>query len=134
MHTPLPDSFLTVLLVEDSPLLSARLSESLLALDHVNLVGTVQTEAEAVASVRRRAVDVIILDLQLKQGTGFGVMRALATASHKPQIIVLTNYDLPEYRQSALALGAAHFLDKARDFTLLPNLLRSLQPRNERTH
>ncbi len=40
-------------------------------------------------------------------------MRALATTQLKPRIIVLTNYDLPEYKNAAIALGATHFLDKA---------------------
>ena len=52
----------------------------------------------------------------MKQGTGFGVMRALAATQLKPSIIVLTNYDLPEYKNAAIALGASHFLDKARDY------------------
>ena len=77
-------------------------------------------------AVKRDAVDVIILDLHLKQGTGFGVMRALATTQQKPRIIVLTNYDLPEYKNAAIALGATHFLDKARDYGRLPEVLHEL--------
>jgi DNA-binding NarL/FixJ family response regulator len=69
---------------------------------------------------------VIILDLHLKQGTGFGVMRALATTQLKPRIIVLTNYDLPEYKNAAIALGATHFLDKARDYGRLPEVLHEI--------
>jgi hypothetical protein len=36
---------------------------------------------------------------------------------------MFTNYDLPEYKATALALGADHFLDKARDSQKLPALL-----------
>jgi len=36
---------------------------------------------------------------------------------------VLTNYDLPEYKSAALALGATHFLDKAKDYWRLPEIL-----------
>jgi len=79
-----------------------------------------------VASAQRDSIDVIILDLHLKQGTGFGVMRALATARLKPRIIVLTNYDLPEYKNAAIALGASHFLDKARDYGRLPEVLHEI--------
>jgi two-component system, OmpR family, response regulator len=90
------------------------------------LVGTADSEAGALAAFRREPVDVIILDLHLKQGTGFGVMRALATSQQKPRIIVLTNYDLPEYKNAAIALGATHFLDKARDYGRLPELLHEI--------
>ena len=56
-----------------------------------------------------------------------GVMRALATAQLKPRIIVLTNYDLPEYKNAAIALGATHFLDKARDYGRLPEVLHDIR-------
>jgi two-component system, OmpR family, response regulator len=86
---------LRVLLVEDSKVLTERLTEAIRQIADVELIGTADTEAAAVAAVKRDAVDVIILDLHLKQGTGFGVMRALAGSQKKPRIIVLTNYYLP---------------------------------------
>ena len=117
---------LRVLLVEDSKVLTERLTEAIRQIPQVELIGTADTEATAVASAQRESVDVIILDLHLKQGTGFGVMRALAGAQLKPRIIVLTNYDLPEYKNAAIALGASHFLDKARDYGRLPEVLREM--------
>jgi len=115
-----------VLLVEDSKILTERLTEAIEQMANVHLIGTAETEAAAVALVTREPVDVIILDLHLRQGTGFGVMRALATTQFKPQIIVLTNYDLPEYKNAAFALGATHFLDKARDYGRLPEVLNEI--------
>ena len=117
---------LRVLLVEDSKVLTERLTEAIGQIPEVELIGTADTEAGALAAIKRDAVDVIILDLHLKQGTGFGVMRALATAQWKPRIIVLTNYDLPEYKNAAIALGATHFLDKARDYGRLPEVLHEI--------
>jgi DNA-binding NarL/FixJ family response regulator len=117
---------LRVLLVEDSKVLTERLTEAIRQIPDVELIGTADTEAAALAAVKRDPVDVIILDLHLKQGTGFGVMRALAATQLKPRIIVLTNYDLPEYKNAALALGATHFLDKARDYGRLPEVLHEI--------
>jgi DNA-binding NarL/FixJ family response regulator len=117
---------LRVLLVEDSKVLTERLAEAIRQIPEVELIGTADTEAAAVASAKRDSVDVIILDLHLKQGTGFGVMRALASTQLKPRIIVLTNYDLPEYKNAAIALGATHFLDKARDYGRLPEVLHEI--------
>jgi DNA-binding NarL/FixJ family response regulator len=117
---------LRVLLVEDSKVLLERLAEAIRQIPDVELIGTADTESAAVAAVKRDAIDVVILDLHLKQGTGFGVMRALAATQLKPRIIVLTNYDLPEYKNAALALGATHFLDKARDYGRLPEVLHEL--------
>jgi DNA-binding NarL/FixJ family response regulator len=117
---------LRVLLVEDSKVLTERLTEAIGQISDVELIGTADSEASALAALKREPVDVIILDLHLKQGTGFGVMRALAAAPRKPRIIVLTNYDLPEYKNAALALGATHFLDKARDYGRLPEVLHEI--------
>ena len=125
---------LKVLLVEDSKLLIERLTEAVHQIAVVNLIGTADTEAAAVDILQREPVDVIILDLQLRQGSGFGVMRALAGTRLKPQIIVLTNYDLPEYKRTAFALGATHFLDKAHDYGRLPEVLQEISDAWYLTH
>jgi two-component system, OmpR family, response regulator len=123
-----------VLLVEDSKVLTERLTEVIDQIADVQLIGTADSEAAAVALATRESVDVIILDLHLRQGTGFGVMRALATTQLKPQIIVLTNYHLPEYKNAAFALGATHFLDKALDYGRLPGVLHEICEAHHSTH
>jgi two-component system, OmpR family, response regulator len=118
---------LSVLLVEDSRVLAERLRETLLSVPGVQLAGTVDSEADAVAALQRQPVDVVLLDLHLRQGTGFGVLRAIPSDQvKKTVVIVLTNYDLAEYRRAAAALGAKHFLDKLRDFDRLPILLQQI--------
>jgi two-component system OmpR family response regulator len=119
-------SSLRVLLVEDSKVLTERLTEAIDQIADVQLIGTAETEAAAVAVVTHESVDVVILDLHLRQGTGFGVMRTLATTQFKPWIIVLTNYALLEYKKTAFALGATHFLDKVRDYGRLPDVLHEI--------
>jgi two-component system OmpR family response regulator len=115
---------LSVLLVEDSRVLAERLRETLLSVPGVQLAATVDSEADAIAALQRHPVDVVLLDLHLRQGTGFGVLRSIPGSRAKDVVvIVLTNYDLAEYRRAAAALGATHFLDKLRDFDRLPTLL-----------
>ena len=55
-----------------------------------------------------------------------GVLRAMRKMSHRPEVVVLTNFALSTYRDSALALGARHFLDKSRDYERLPGILTEL--------
>jgi DNA-binding NarL/FixJ family response regulator len=117
---------LRVLLVEDSKVLTERLSEELGQIPGIELIAAVDTQDAACAVVARERVDVMILDLHLKQGNGFGVLRALAQLPERPFIVVLTNYDLPQYKDAALALGAAYFLDKVRDYDRLPEVLHEL--------
>ena len=78
----------------------------------------------SVSAAREHSVDVIILDLQLKEGTGFGVLQQLGNA--RPTIIVFTNYMLPEYQRLARSLGVEHFLNKSVDYERLPQLIQEI--------
>jgi two-component system OmpR family response regulator len=117
---------LRVLLVEDSALLVQRISELVNALPFVRLAGNVNSEAAAIERLDAGGIDAVILDLQLHTGTGFGVLRALRERDSMPPVIVFTNFAIAAYRDSALALGAAHFLDKSRDYDQLPSVLQEM--------
>jgi len=122
---------LRVLLVEDSSLLAARLAELIRRLPDVDLVDTVDSEADALRSVTASTPDVLILDLHLRVGSGFGVLRALSRGRlPRPKVIILTNFGLPEYRREAETFGIDAFLDKARDYHRLPSLLSSFARRD----
>ena len=117
---------LRVLLVEDSSLLAARLGELIRRLPDVDLIDTVQTESDALTCISAVMPDVLILDLHLRTGSGFGVLRSLVRErpERRPKVIILTNFGLPEYRREAESLGVEAFLDKSRDYFRLPALLR----------
>jgi DNA-binding NarL/FixJ family response regulator len=119
-------SALRVLLVEDSSLIAGRLAELIQRLPDVDLIETVATEEDAISRVAQDHPDALILDLHLRSGSGFGVLRALARngSDQRPKVVVLTNFSLPEYRREAELYGVAAFLDKSRDYFQLPTLLR----------
>jgi DNA-binding NarL/FixJ family response regulator len=120
------DLSLRVLLVEDSEWLADQISELLAETACTTPIGVVATEQDAIAQSIENNPDLLILDLHLKQGTGFGVLKALSGLAKRPIVVVLTNYALPQYRERALALGANHFLDKSSDFGLLPELIQDI--------
>ncbi|MFO7325825.1 MAG: response regulator [Pseudomonadota bacterium] len=123
--TPLAGNELRVLLVEDSPRIAERVRELLVQEEGVRVLETVADERSALRALTEQAVDVLILDLQLKVGTGFGVLEALG--SHRPMIIVMTNYALPQYRERARQLGVEHFLNKAMDFERLSDIMAEMR-------
>jgi DNA-binding NarL/FixJ family response regulator len=130
---------LRVLIVEDSPIVAERLRESLLAVRGLRIIDTIDRENKAIEALEHGDIDVVVLDLRLNRGTGFGVLRALSAreagnGSDRPVVIIFTNYDLPEYRRQALALGADYFLDKARDFERLPSLIETLRGKPPENH
>ncbi|MGH8802181.1 MAG: response regulator transcription factor [Casimicrobiaceae bacterium] len=118
---------LRVLLIEDSPLIRERLAETIAEPGRIEVVGQADSEQAAVGLLVSTAWHAMVLDLQLRHGTGLGVLRALV--SMRPagaRVIVLTNYAFPQYRAKSLALGADHFLDKAREYHRVREILDGL--------
>jgi len=120
---------LRVLVVEDSRRVTERLRELLDQIPEVETVGAVESELEAVSSLAEVAPDVLILDLHLKQGTGFGVLRGMPASRPRPTVVVLTNFALPQYRLQVESFGVVYFLDKAREYDRLPEILREIAGR-----
>jgi len=116
---------LRILLVEDSPRIAERLRELLGQESGVAVVATVDDETSAVRALRELSVDLLILDLQLKTGTGFGVLESVGR--DRPPVIVMTNYALPQYRERARQLGVEHFLNKEKDFERLPEIVAGIR-------
>ncbi len=114
-----------VLLVEDSPRIAERVRELLMQGRGVRVLATVEDEPAALRALRELPVDLLILDLQLKIGTGFGVLESLG--DKRPATIVMTNYALPQYRERARQLGVEHFLNKEKDFERLPQIVADIQ-------
>jgi len=130
-----PGTPLRILLVEDSPLLRGRL-ENMLA-QHVvfSVTGTAAAETEAVEKLDQVPYDVIVVDVELRPGSGISVIRE-ARARNKNVaddchvwIIVLTNYDLPTVRERCMHAGADHFLDKMREIDQLIPILQGIAGR-----
>ena len=121
---------LKVLVVEDSSVLAQRMEEALIEIPEIYLVGVVDTESAAREAIQRQSVHVVFLDLHLREGTGFGILRAIADMHRKPRVVVLTNHASVDFERDAVAMGATYFLDKARDFHRLPAILQEIV-RNE---
>lgn len=118
---------LRVLLIEDSPLIRRHLVALLEDSADINVAGEVDTEAAAIAALDSTVFDAAVVDLQLREGSGFGVLQHLK--AHRPELlaIVLTNSNTPAMRARSLALGAHHFLDKSSEFERVAELLEALR-------
>jgi DNA-binding NarL/FixJ family response regulator len=124
MSTEATTRALRVVLVEDSPRIAERMRDLLESEAGAQVICVAEDEASAVQAAREREADVMILDLQLRRGTGFGVLQTLGKA--RPTTIIMTNYALPQYRAKAQSLGVEYFLDKAVDFDRLPEILAEI--------
>lgn len=115
----------SVLLVEDDPLLAevtlAQLSRAGFHADHAE---TVAAASEAGAA---RAYDLVLLDLQLPDGTGADVARALRAApggSRDSLVVALTAYADDEVMAEVRAQGIDHILKKPLSADRIAAILR----------
>ena len=125
MENTLP---LRVLLVEDSSLFRDRVAESIESPGRVKIIGCAISEKAALDMLWVKEWDVLILDLQLKQGNGLGILKALQAKGRRPdtKVIVLTNHDYYLYRLKTTECGADYFFSKTRDFHLVTDLLERM--------
>lgn len=116
-----------ILVVDDSALVYERVAELLPAPPGMEIVGHAMTAEEGLRCRRERAPDLVILDIQLPDGSGMDVLHQIKAESPGTRVITLTNYLEAQYRRRALQAGAHLFLDKSGDFHRLPEALCALQ-------
>jgi DNA-binding NarL/FixJ family response regulator len=104
-------------IVEDSPIILDNLVATLEELSPVKVVGSAADESSAVRwlSDPGHRVDLVIIDIFLKAGSGLGVLRQVAQAGQGSRRVVLTNYATPDMRAKCTALGAHRVFDKSNE-------------------
>jgi two-component system nitrate/nitrite response regulator NarP len=78
-----------VLLVDDHPMISTAL-EALLRNTPFEIVGVAPSGAQATADIERLEPGIVLLDLQLPDGSGMDVLRALRRNDRPARVIILT--------------------------------------------
>jgi len=102
-----------VLLVEDKDSLRAMLRHALEAQGHVVLEA--RDEPEAVHQLRQSRPAVVLTDLKLPTGDGFGVLRAAKEMDPELPVVVMTAYGSIQDAVTAMREGATDFLAKPVD-------------------
>ena len=112
-----------IFLVENSPHLVKRLSEMLSALPGVVVAGHAAGAKRAIEEIVKLRPQVVLLDIELDQGTGLDVLFALREQAPEIDVYMVTNHDLPALRGLAAKLGAKGYYDKTRDLQALRDLI-----------
>jgi two-component system, OmpR family, response regulator len=122
---------LRVYLVEDSAMIRGRVMEQVAASGHADIIGYAETEEEALAGILSLHPDAVVLDIQLRNGNGFNVLRRLhkLPVALRPVVIVFSDYSDAEFRRYAAREGANYFLNKGSEFHHLMGLLNLLSQR-----
>lgn len=109
-------SLLKVFLIEDSLLLQELLGGLLSEIEGVEYCGCAEGEVEALQRLAETPVDLVIIDIELRQGSGIGVLGMMQVDTGlygNPRKAVLTNYAHATMRQRCERLGMDAFFDKS---------------------
>ncbi len=119
---------LRVFLVEDSEVLARLLVETISELPGFEVVGQSGIESEALLMTGQMLPEIIVLDIQLREGNGISLLKQLRARSvhPRPRIYILTNHASPEYRKLGALFGADDFFDKSAELPLLCETLAGL--------
>ena len=106
---------ITVALVDDDPMVRTGLDFILKGEDHIDVAWQAGDGAEALAALRDRPVDVMLLDVRMPGLDGLATLEQLRGWQTRPRVIVLTTFNTDDYVVRALKLGADAFLLKDAD-------------------
>jgi CheY-like chemotaxis protein len=102
-----------VLVVDNNPTLLKIAARLLTSIPGIELVGEATSGRSALEAVDRLRPDLVLMDLAMPEMNGLEATRRLVARPDAPAVIIMTAYDLPQYRDAALAVGARHFIAKS---------------------
>jgi DNA-binding NarL/FixJ family response regulator len=119
---------LKVFIADDSQPVADMLTELITDPGRIEVVGVGDSERTTMESIRRLRPHVVVLDLQLKTGSGTDVIRAVRSDRSLAalQLLVTSNHTSPQLRAGCIELGAAAYYDKVKELGELTAKLAEL--------
>lgn len=118
---------ITVLLVDDEPLVRSGLRAILDAEPGIAVIGDADDGAAAVSQARRLRPDVVLMDVRMPRVDGIAATRLLGQFDGGgPAVIVVTTFENDDYVYDALRAGARGFLLKRATADDFVNAIRTV--------
>jgi DNA-binding NarL/FixJ family response regulator len=117
---------ITVLVVDDSPLVAPRVKSLLKNWEDTIVIGEAFSADEARTYLEDMTPDVILLDLNIAGKSGLDLLKEIKQSHPEITVIMFTNHSEPYYRNICKQFGADHFIDKSIEFDLLPYTIHVL--------
>jgi DNA-binding NarL/FixJ family response regulator len=103
---------ISILLVDDQPMLRLGFSLVLDTQDDMHVVGEAADGAAALDLVRAKPPDVVLMDVRMPGMDGIEATRRIVSGASTTRVLILTTFDLDEYAYAGLRAGASGFLLK----------------------
>jgi DNA-binding NarL/FixJ family response regulator len=117
---------ISVLLVDDHPVVIEGLRKLLDAAGDIEVTGTANDASHAIDKAKQLRPDVVLLDLRMPGASGIQATRRLREQAFAGAIIVLTSYGDQAYVRQALEAGADGYLLKSTPSEELITSIRSV--------
>lgn len=117
---------MSIVIVDDSAVVRDLLREMLAKVEGAEVAGEFESPAPAIESIRNNPPDVILLDMQLVNGSGLEVLRVVSAEHPNVKVMVFTNFAEGVYRKRCLEAGAHAFYDKKSELNALRQTLHGL--------
>jgi DNA-binding NarL/FixJ family response regulator len=103
---------ITVLLVDDQPLIRMGFRLILNAADGIDVIGEADDGATGVQQAHALQPDVVLMDVRMPGMDGVEATRRICAAGLPSRVLILTTFDLDEYAFAGLQAGASGFVLK----------------------
>lgn len=117
-----------VLIIDDSENIRIVVSKALNLLSNISEILHSSDIEDGIIKIKNFNPDILILDLMLKSGTGFDVVRQIKDSENKPYIILYSNFLSEKYIQIAKSYEIDAFFDKSSDILELVELIENIKP------
>ncbi len=107
------EEFVTrVMIVDDDARFRRHIRQFLESEPSMELVGEADNGEDAIRKAVDLKVDLVLMDVRMPGMSGIEATRRLRAEVPDATVIVLTMYDLEEYREAAMACGASGYVTK----------------------
>lgn len=125
---------LQVLLVDDNSEFLSGITNYLSREPHFSVAGTARSSKEAIDMADKIHPDLILLDISMPGVNGLETARLIRERDKSTKIVMLTLYDIEEYRTKSRESGTDGFIPKADFVFRFPTLINELFPgRNDQS-
>lgn len=100
---------INLLIVDDHPIVRIGIKRIIDGIQEINLVGESDTVESAVGAAAELNPDVILMDINLPDGSGLDAVSRILSGMNSPKIIMLTSHDCDDYLRKSLAAGASGY-------------------------
>ena len=116
-----------ILIADDSRIVRDRLTNLLVEVDGIEIVGLAEDAAQAKNMAKTLKPHIAILDVRMPEGNGVEVLRDIKRTNPTSRVIMLTNFVDSESRRMCFDQGADYFFDKSIEFEKVVEVLQGMR-------